>query len=782
MSGSDVRKPRLGLHSFRAKFLLVVGGAVLFDLLIGGGIALWNVNRLSSDATRQVGLGLTKATGEYLQNYVGTTAERTDLLIDRVHTEVKTLAGSMQTLIDHPNIQAALGEAATQDPSFSTPLAYNAASNWWQNQPGEVSAVTVWGYLLNAGGGLPPDVAAEVRDSTAFNIFGPSIQGTGTRKLQVYYIGPKSAPILRSTPYTNQGVTFDRVYPGHNNQNWWDFFFPDLYEGWQSWIKNPSAKPVDDEITTLSPYMDGVTGKLIVSFFHPVWTKDREDIAGVVGADLTLDQMANIVESVKIADTGFAFLAMSNGNVLAVTPEGEKTLGISNSSPSVFDRSLRKSSQPAIASLPLNQNNDGVIQHIVLDQRGESVRHIVVLKSLEPTNMWSSGPIRRETMSIGIVVPEREIYATLFAAQESISRATNRILISQIIAIIVSLLIVFAAVFGISKRITAGLIALAGAARRLQAKDYSVRVSIPTRDEVGEVGVAFNRMAEEISFHTENLEHLVDERTKELEGANQEISALNSKLRDENLRLGAELAVAKQIQMMVLPRANELEAIPEVEIAAYMRPADEVGGDYYDVLQEGSRVKIGIGDVTGHGLESGVLMLMVQSVARALQETGEHNPRQFLDRLNRAIYKNIERTNTDKHLSLAFLDFENGRVTLSGQHEEVLVIRENGEIERIDTIDLGLPIGLERDIAPFIATRDIAFNSGDVIVLHTDGVTEAEDQEGKLFGLVRLGNSARHHHRGSAEEIKTGIIEDLMAHIGTQKIHDDITLVIMRHR
>jgi sigma-B regulation protein RsbU (phosphoserine phosphatase) len=782
MIGSDVRKSRLGLHSFRAKFLLVVGGAVLFDLLIGGGIALWNVNRLSSDATRQVGLGLTEATSEYLRNYVGTTAERTDLLIDRVHTEVETLAGSMQTLVDHPRVQAALGEAASHDPSFSTPLAYNAASNWWQNQPGETSAVTVWGYLLNASRGLPPHVAAEVRESTAFNIFGPSIQGTGTRKLQVYYIGPKSAPILRSTPYTNQGVTFDRVYPGHNNQNWWDFFFPDLYEGWQSWIKNSSVKPVDDEITTLSPYMDGVTGKLIVSFFHPVWTKDRKDIAGVVGADLTLDQMADIVQSVKIADTGFAFLAMSNGNVLAVTPEGEKTLGISNSSPSVFDRSLRKSSQPAIASLPLNQNNDGMIQHIMLDQRGESVRHIVVLKSLEPTNMWSSGPIRRETMSIGIVVPEREIYATLFAAQESISRATNRILISQVIAIIVSLLIVFAAVFGISKRITAGLIALAGAARRLQAKDYSVRVSIPTRDEVGEVGVAFNRMAEEISFHTENLEHLVDERTRELEGANQEISALNSKLRDENLRLGAELAVAKQIQMMVLPKANELEAIPGVEIAAYMRPADEVGGDYYDVLQEGSRVKIGIGDVTGHGLESGVLMLMVQSVARALQETGEHNPRQFLDRLNRAIYKNIERTNTDKHLSLAFLDFENGQVTLSGQHEEVLVVRANGEIERIDTIDLGLPIGLEPDISPFIATRNIVFNSGDVIVLHTDGVTEAEDQEGKLFGVVRLCNSARHYHRGSAEEIKTGIIEDLMAHIGTQKIHDDITLVIMRHR
>jgi phosphoserine phosphatase RsbU/P len=781
MSASHERTPYFGLRSFRAKFLLVVGGAVLFDLIIAGGIALWNVNRLSSDATQQVGVGLTKATGEYLQNYVGTTAERTNLLIDRVHTEVDTLAGSMQVLVDHPQVKAALGEAINEDPSLSTPLVYNSASDWWQNQPGEASAVTVWGYLLDARRRLPPHVAAEVRDSTAFNIFGPSVQATGTRKLQVYYIGPKSAPILRSTPYTNQGVTFDRVYPGHNNANWWDFFFPELYEDWQAWIKDPSSKPVDDEITTLSPYMDGVTGKLIVSFFRPVWTKDRKDIAGVVGADLTLDQMADIVQSVKIADTGFAFLAMSNGNVLAVTPDGEKTLGISNSSPSVFDRSLRKSSQQAIASLPLDQNNDGMIQNIMLNQGGESVRHIVVLKRLQPTNMWSSGPIRSETMSIGIVVPEREIYATLFAAQESISRATNRILISQIIAIILSLMIVSAAVFGISKRITAGLSALAGAAKQLQAKDYSVRVSIPTRDEVGEVGVAFNRMAEQISFHTENLEQLVDERTRELEGANQEISALNDKLRDENLRLGAELAVAKQIQMMVLPKAGELEAIQGVEIAAYMRPADEVGGDYYDVLQDGSRVKIGIGDVTGHGLESGVLMLMVQSVARALQETGEGDPRQFLDRLNRAIYKNIERTNTDKHLSLAFLDFEGERVTLSGQHEEVLVIRGDGEVERIDTIDLGLPVGLERDIWPFIATRDIPFNSGDVIVLHTDGVTEAEDQEGKLFGLERLCESAREHHGGSAEEIKKGIIDDLMAHIGTQKIHDDITLVIMRH-
>src|SRR5690606_1215054 len=274
--------------------------------------------------------------------------------------------------------------------------------------------------------------------------------------------------------------------------------------------------------------------------------------------------------------------------------------------------------------------------------------------------------------------------------------------------------------------------------------------------------------------------------THELAAANQEITALNGKLRSENLRLGAELDVARQIQMMVLPRTGELGGIPGIEIAGHMEPADEVGGDYYDVLHDGNRVKIGIGDVTGHGLESGVLMLMVQSVARALQEKGGDDPKEFLEVLNRAIYKNIQRTRTDKHLSLAFLDYKDHQVTLSGQHEEVIVVRPNGngerKVESINTMDLGFPIGLEKDIGSFIETRDIGFDSGDVIVLHTDGVTEAESPEGELFGFERLCESAKRHADGNADEIKDGIIADLMAHIGTQKIHDDITLVVMRHR
>ena len=109
-------------------------------------------------------------------------------------------------------------------------------------------------------------------------------------------------------------------------------------------------------------------------------------------------------------------------------------------------------------------------------------------------------------------------------------------------------------------------------------------------------------------------------------------------------------------------------------------------------------------------------------------------------------------------------------------------MRKDGSLARIDTVDLGFPIGLEFDISPFIATRDVAFESGDTLILHTDGVTEAESPGGELFGLDRLCDSVKSNGGGSAVDVVTGIVSDLKSHIGTQKIHDDITLVVVRHK
>ncbi|MGO6965543.1 PP2C family protein-serine/threonine phosphatase, partial [Rhizobium johnstonii] len=140
------------------------------------------------------------------------------------------------------------------------------------------------------------------------------------------------------------------------------------------------------------------------------------------------------------------------------------------------------------------------------------------------------------------------------------------------------------------------------------------------------------------------------------------------------------------------------------------------------------------------------------------------------------------RTKIDKHLTLAFLDYDGKEMILSGQHEEVVVVRANGEVERIDTMDLGIPIGLEADISAFIKTREITFETGDLILLHTDGVTEAENDAGELFGIERLCREALRLKDQSAEKVVAGIVTTLMLFIGSQKIYDDITLLAVRHR
>ncbi len=264
--------------------------------------------------------------------------------------------------------------------------------------------------------------------------------------------------------------------------------------------------------------------------------------------------------------------------------------------------------------------------------------------------------------------------------------------------------------------------------------------------------------------------------------ANQEITSLNERLQAENIRLNAELDVTRRLQQMMLPKEKELVEIEGLEIAGFMQPADEVAGDYYDVLESNGLVKIGIGDVTGHGLESGVLMIMVQTAVRTLIENNETDPKKFLDVLNRTIYKNVRRMDSDKNLTLCLMDYDEGKLSLSGQHEEIIIVRSGGKIERIDTIDLGFPLGLEETIADFVFQIQIQLNAGDVVVLYTDGITEAENELGVQYGLERLCEIVRHNWQRSAKEVRQLVIEDLQRHINQHRVYDDITLVVLKQK
>jgi serine phosphatase RsbU (regulator of sigma subunit) len=268
---------------------------------------------------------------------------------------------------------------------------------------------------------------------------------------------------------------------------------------------------------------------------------------------------------------------------------------------------------------------------------------------------------------------------------------------------------------------------------------------------------------------------------RQLAQANQQISQFNNCLQVENTRLSSELEVTQRLQKMLLPKEKELHQIKALEIAGFSEAAAEIGGDYYDVVQHQGRIIIGIGDVSGHGLESGVLMLMVQTAIRTLIEHHETDPKRLFEVLNRTIYKNVQRLNSDKNISLSLVDYSEGILRISGQHEEMLIVRQ-GQIERIDTIDLGFPLGLTESIADFVFETQIPFAPSEVAVLYTDGITEATNCLGVHYGLDQLCAVVQQNWQRSAQDIRQAVIQDLRSHIGIEQVYDDITLVILKRK
>lgn len=320
------------------------------------------------------------------------------------------------------------------------------------------------------------------------------------------------------------------------------------------------------------------------------------------------------------------------------------------------------------------------------------------------------------------------------------------------------------------------------------------------QDEIGSLVAALNRLLAafqsgldqrdraqtELTALTQELEQRVTQRTEALAAAKTQIEDLNRRLAAENTRMGAELDVSRKIQRMTLPTPDELRGIPGVDLATFMESANEVGGDYYDVLRQPDRLRISIGDVTGHGLESGVVMLMTQSAVRTLTTHSEGDLTRTLQVLNRTIYDNVQRMGSDKNLTLALLDYHaragGGRLRIGGQHESVIVVRTGGSLELVDTTYLGMPLGLLAEVGEFLGETEIDLLPGDTVVLYTDGIIEAANERHELYGLPRLCQVIVEHNAESAEAIKRAVVEDVRHHIGSQTIFDDLTLIVLKQQ
>lgn len=256
-----------------------------------------------------------------------------------------------------------------------------------------------------------------------------------------------------------------------------------------------------------------------------------------------------------------------------------------------------------------------------------------------------------------------------------------------------------------------------------------------------------------------DLERRVALRTAELKAA---VSAL-----------WGEMQLARRIQEALVPASPKLESC---EIAAVMKPTADVGGDYYDVVRAGDREWILIGDVSGHGVPAGLVMMMCQTAVRTVLSLDPTvTPHHLLATVNRVLTQNIRQLGEEKYMTIsAFRRDPDGTISFAGAHQDVFIYR--AQEDRVETLETsGLWLGLKEEIAHTLETRSFTLHDRDVLLILTDGITEAT-QNGTLFdtrGVRRVMERARGK---SANDILASLLSEL-AHF---EIKDDASVLVLR--
>jgi phosphoserine phosphatase RsbU/P len=185
--------------------------------------------------------------------------------------------------------------------------------------------------------------------------------------------------------------------------------------------------------------------------------------------------------------------------------------------------------------------------------------------------------------------------------------------------------------------------------------------------------------------------------------------------------------------------------------------------------------------VAGHGLTSGLVMLMVQSVIGALaRKSPDAAPSELVCALNTVLHDNIRhRLRNKEHVTFTLLRYQpGGKLTFAGAHEEICVLRkQTGKVELVTTP--GTWLGAVRDVRKHTVDTELQLELGDVVLLYTDGLTEARSAQGQQFGLERLTALLENSGDLPMEALVERLYRAVVAH--AKELDDDVTLLAFRY-
>lgn len=245
---------------------------------------------------------------------------------------------------------------------------------------------------------------------------------------------------------------------------------------------------------------------------------------------------------------------------------------------------------------------------------------------------------------------------------------------------------------------------------------------------------------------------------------------------DEELRqLEGELELSQVIQRGLLPQS--VPSIDGVNMAAFSRPAQILGGDYFDFVNfKDDTHGLVMADVSGHGVSAGMFMSSLQTAFHTLAPDAD-SPLEVLERINRLYVHNINFT-TFVTIFFGKYDPQTRILTYANAGHNSAYVYRTSTNEEIWLRPTGPAIGLMEGF--LIHKEDVQLEPGDILLLYTDGITEASNLQGVLWGEDNLSNIIRQNSDSSAEQLIQKILRAMKDHTHDSPLEDDVTLLISR--
>lgn len=532
---------------------------------------------------------------------------------------------------------------------------------------------------------------------------------------------------------TDSGIL--RVYP-------WQNLTDETYDPRErDWFYGAEKTP---EVYWTEPYPDAAQHGLVVTSSKAIATPDG---TWVIACDVTVDVINSAFLNTSIPGNGYAVLLASDGDI--ISRPGLSAGNLSWDQP-FSQENIFESNNPALISLGKNMTAGKTgVERVWFGRRETFVAY---------------APVRSMNWSFAVSMPVDEVTAPVDATRAKIARSTVEagqsidqrtgqiaVLFSALFCIILAIVIALAVY--LSRIITRPVDVLKNAALALGHGDLGHRVNLSTGDEFEDLGHSFNHMAADLQQNIDTLQRTTAEKE----------------------RYKKEMEIAKEIQVTILPES--MPVIPGFEIGATTIPAMEIGGDLYDFIPvTGDRWGFVIADVSGKGVSAALYMALCRTLIRVCGAE-QDNPHDVIRKANRLIY---EDGRSSMFITVFYGILNPKKMTLSyvnAGHNPPLLVRGDPPVAEI-LEGHGIALGVVDDVS--IPLSAIPLEPGDLIVLYTDGVTEAFNTQNEYFGEERLVASLCRNRSRPVQEIMAALLEDIREFCGTAPQSDDITLILVR--